>query len=656
MASDGLKSMAEAFLDPEIRVISFDVFDTLLLRPVRTEAEKFGLLEKDFRKITDAHISFVRLRTMAEATLRRRILRHELQREDVTIDEIYEVMEKEFGLAPSAAAGLAQKEMELERRLCHARKAGRYLFDQALRSGRRVILLSDMYLRSGQLRELLAGNGFPFVKEGSEICGQEGRMIPDGNSDREPIPVYVSSETGLRKSTGSMFRKLPEILGVEPSQILHIGDSMQSDILPARENGIKALWLPGTMETFEAKGCGHAAEKLCRDLTDWEKARKEPGISIMRRMAANRYFDDPFRDFDPESDYNGDPWFVGYAALGPEVLSLLRWLVDNAARDGVSRILFLSRDGYLPMEAYRIWKEYQPGLPEYGYLYTSRLALLPVMIRHPLDLYDLPVDVTRHTPRRLIHILSFCCHEESSLQRMTGSGEVRQPDEAFTAESFQQFIGGFIRLCYDPCLHEKSRERITDYLLHNKTAPVTKETAIFDMGYSGRIAQAIREACSIPVPVCFFHGDGARQFLCEGQGDFRIRTFFDFSPYMEGTMREYAYLETAPSCVGYTQDLEPVFDCGPAEHYGDSARAMQKGALDLVRDYLKWFSDCGHETSFRNHNGAMAFEAFLRHCAKGDEKIYEKVLIDDELWGGRRNISLLDLMHARQAKLPDFAR
>lgn len=631
MEYESLESIAELFTRPEIKVISFDIFDTLLLRPVRTEQEKFNLLDASFRKLMDTHVSFARLRTMAEASLRRKVIRHELAGEDFLIDDIYRVLEEEFGLEHDTAASMLHAERELEKHLCRPRKSGRLLYEKALASGRRVILLSDMYLNGQNLSRLLAGCGYPGKPE-----------------------IYVSSETGLLKSTGSMFRKLPEILGVEPSQIMHIGDSLASDIRPAEEAGIRAVHLPGTMDVFEQYGCAHQAEKICRDLTDWEKARREPGISIMRQMAANRYFDDPFRPFMPDSDYNQDPYFVGYAALGPEVLSLVRWLSDGAVRDRVSRILFLSRDGYLPMLAYRILRRFHPWLPDCGYLYVSRLAMLPVMIRHPLDLYDLPVDITRQTPEKLLKLLAFCSGEESLAH--VPDNRLYRSGETFCPESFQQFIGDFIRLYYDGKKHEAARERVRDYLLRNPDAPVTEGTAIFDMGYSGRIAQAVREASGIPVPVFFFHGDGSRQFQCEGQSGFSIRAFLDFSPYMEATMREYAYLEAAPSCIGYSDARTPVFDCGPAEHYKETVLAMQKGALDLVRDFLELFSDYAYETSFRNHNGAMPFEAFLRFCSEADRRIYEDVMIDDELWGGRRDIRLRDLMEARLRKLPDFTR
>ncbi len=620
-----LEGIADLFLRPEIKVVSFDIFDTLLLRPTGGESDKYALLDRVFHKLSSAHISFGKVRTMAEASLRRKILSGEISREDITIDEIYKVIRDLFHIDPRIASEMQREEEELEERLCTVRKSGRYLYEKALQSGRTVIFISDMYLKKEQIEKLLRMNGFDQISH-----------------------LFISSETGLRKSTGSLFRQIPSFLGVEPGEILHIGDNREQDCEMAEKCGFQTAWLPKTMDAFLEYGCGHQAEKICRDLTDWEKALREPGIRAMRQMAANFYFDDPFRSFDRDSDYNADPFFVGYAALGPEILSLVRWIIDNTARDHVSRILFLSRDGYLPMKAYELFRACDPDLPEYGYLYCSRIAMLPVMVKEPADLFDLPIDITRHTPEKLLDLLSFCA-KENAAEREYSAGV------PFTAASFQQFISDFIDHGYDPEKHGESREMIRKYLLYNKSAPVKEGTAVFDMGYSGRIAGAIREASGLSVPVYYFHADESRHFMIEGQQDFRIRTFFDFSPYMESTLREYAFLETAPSCIGYREGTEPVFDKGPAGHYCENARAMQEGALLFVKEYLRYFGDYESQTGFRYHNAAMPFEAFLRHCSPADMEIYRDVEIDDELWGGRRNINLKALMEARLRKLPEWA-
>ena len=125
---------------------------------------------------------------------------------------------------------------------------------------------------------------------------------------------------------------------------------------------------------------------------------------------------------------------------------------------------------------------------------------------------------------------------------------------------------------------------------------------------------------------------------------------------MEASFREYAYLAPEASCTGYTGDLQPVFDEGPAPGYAETVLALQKGALRFLEDFMGLFTEYEVCTGFRGHDAAVPFEAFLRFCEPADMKMFDGVLLDDELWGGRRNISLPDLVRARLRKLPAYAR
>ena len=83
---------------------------------------------------------------------------------------------------------------------------------------------------------------------------------------------------------------------------------------------------------------------------------------------------------------------------------------------------------------------------------------------------------------------------------------------------------------------------------------------------------------------------------------------------------------------------------------------MQTGAMDFLQDYLRYFGEYEEEAQLRGHDAAMPFEALIRHCSVSDRILYDGVLIDDELWGGRRDIDLRYLIETRLRKLPDYAK
>ena len=624
----------------DIQVISFDVFDTLFMRKTGSFDDLFGLLNKRFRELTGSNLDFGRAYLEADAVLRRAIINGKMEREDIFLEDIYEVISRDYGISKDICDEMMKEELAIEHKVCCQRKSGKALYDFALSTGKKVILTSDMYLRKEHIEGLLRSTGYGEVEN-----------------------LFVSSEVGLRKITGHLYTFISETLGVAPENILHIGDNKKYDVEVPASLGFRTVWFPSAKDTFLSYGCGTQPEKVSRDLVNWEVASKEPGVSIARQMAANKYFDDPFRPFDPDSDYNADPYFVGFAALGPHVFSLVRWIIDQVKRDGAEKMVFLSRDGYLPMQVYNMVRELHPELPEARYLHTSRISLLPFIINTPSDIYQIPVDLNYQTPEKLLARLDFCAKEDAwNIIKQEAESGAYKKDEILSKDMFHRFVADFIRYAYDGEKHEKSREIIRDYLLGNKEnsdraeARVTDKTAIFDSGYSGRIASAIKEATRKDIYVYYIHSDGKGIFMNEGKADINVRTFLDFSPYMEATMREYAYLEIAPSCIGYTEDGNVIYDQGPHKGYGATAEKLQQGAMDFAREFIDTFDGYEKETSCRGLSAALPFEAFLRYCSEADRHMFDGVMIDDELWGGRRDIDLQYLMDARLSKLPEFVK
>ncbi len=625
-----LEEIAKTFENPSVLAVSFDVFDTLLVRPVEREEDFFELLDKEFAKRSTAQVSFSKLRMEAEAVLRRKVIRKEILQEDISLTDIYRVLEELFGLSRETAAAMEQLEFELELKLCAPRKSGAMLFEKALSTGKPVVLISDMYLSNKQITELLEKNGYHGMKA-----------------------VFVSSEIGKRKITGNLYDAVAKTIKIAPEKILHIGDNRVADCQMAVCHGFQAAWLPKPLEIYDACGCAHQPEKICSDLTDWDAAKSSVGIGNMRAMAAIKYFDDPFRPFEKTSDYNADPYFIGYGALGMELFAFVRWLARQIRRDQVKHMVFLARDGYLPRKAYELYQRFHPELPTASYLHVSRLSVLPAMIQAPEDLFGLPIDISYQTPRKLLRLLRFCTKPQ--IRQDEEFWELPM-DEPFSRDTFCRFVSAFIQKAYDKEAHLQAIARISDYLLKNKEAPITEHAALFDMGYSGRISSAIINATKCCPKIYYFHADSREHFRYQRRTGMEILAFFDFSPYMESSLREYSYLEPAPSCIAYTDDLQPVYDVGPAKGYQDVVLKMQKGALDFIQDYLGYFAEYEQQAQFREHEAAMPFEAFLRYCSPYDRSIYEHVLMDDELWGGRRDIDLKELMEIRLKKIPGYAK
>ena len=170
-------------------VVSFDVFDTLLVRPYIRPTDLFMHIEREF----DAPF-FHDCRIMAEQSARKHT-----NNPDVTLDEIYNHIDDNF-------KRLKQKELDWERMVLRANPQMLEVYNFAKQSGKRIVIASDMYLPIKFVADVLHKNGF------------------DGYEQ-----LYVSGESGVTKTHGTMFQRIIQDTGVKPKHILHIGDNRNSD-------------------------------------------------------------------------------------------------------------------------------------------------------------------------------------------------------------------------------------------------------------------------------------------------------------------------------------------------------------------------------------------------------------------------------------------
>ena len=110
--------------------MSFDIFDTLLLRPFFLPSDIFCLMNGRFNEIVNstAFIDFHKIRINVEAELRRSL---PMATEEVTLQNIYDRIGEIFGLSPEQQKELYDLETELELRFISPRQSGKELYELA---------------------------------------------------------------------------------------------------------------------------------------------------------------------------------------------------------------------------------------------------------------------------------------------------------------------------------------------------------------------------------------------------------------------------------------------------------------------------------------------------------------------------------------------
>ena len=215
----------------ECKVLSLDVFDTVLLRNDKPEAERYMELSESIAKALGRttvetppnclDLLTARIEGMRFAYRTAPLIGHAREGH---IKDVFGYMEDALD-AKSEIGGILHKvELDYECENLVPNEAIGQLVAKAKEAGLQVVLLSDMYLPAEMIGELL------------------DRLMPD-------VPKFTdllisSCEAGHSKRGGSAFENLAERLDVELNEIFHIGDSFVSDFQMPLAAGCKAKYLP----------------------------------------------------------------------------------------------------------------------------------------------------------------------------------------------------------------------------------------------------------------------------------------------------------------------------------------------------------------------------------------------------------------------------
>ncbi len=194
----------------EFDVVSLDIFDTLIERVMTVPQKVFVIVGN--RVLGDVRgQQFCRDRVAAE-----RRARSLSPSGEVTLTEIYNTL---TGYDEERTRLMAE-ELSVELESCRAKSRGQNIFRSAKQKGKRVILVSDMYLPHSALTDML------------RKCGVV-------NFDR----LYVSCEHGCSKRSGLLFKHVLESEGVSADRMVHVGDDYVADVKGAGSNGVASVWV-----------------------------------------------------------------------------------------------------------------------------------------------------------------------------------------------------------------------------------------------------------------------------------------------------------------------------------------------------------------------------------------------------------------------------
>ena len=303
---------------PQFDVVSFDVFDTFLLRPFIVPADLFKVIGGD---------EFAVARRNAERAAG----------PDTgwlyTIDDIYARM-------PPGMQKMKQVEIDAEKRRAVVNPVMRAVYDRARELRMKIVFVSDMYLTEDIMRDLLASRG---------ITEYDG--------------VYTSCSRKHGKGDGSLLRIMADDIGVEPGRVVHIGDSVGSDVVGGERAGMYTQYIPKIQDMFfnEEK---HIAEFYRqRDGRNNEHIRIFVGALVLAwHLIRCKYGDDPWRR-------------TGCTFSAPILYCYTKWVLEQQKALGKKKLALLLRDCHA---VGKILDRISPDT-EYSYVAATRSITLPIL-------------------------------------------------------------------------------------------------------------------------------------------------------------------------------------------------------------------------------------------------------------------------------------
>ena len=277
-----------------ISFISFDVFDTLLFRTFPHYTDVFEMVEALYNASHDEIIKGFKINRVKAESAARRIRGGK----EVTLDMIYQQVPYNIEIR----AILKDIEMQCEIDNCVPNEPMISFLNECRAMGKRIVITTDMYLPRNVFERILE------------------------KIDVKYDYLFISGEEGVTKRSGELFPVVLTKLGINASQIVHIGDDPNNDIAMPKKYGISSY------ERIQNKTVELPYSSKSNDIYSSH-------INSFLRIGLQRHTKMP-------------EVVLGYTIIGPMMWEFCEWIHKIKEEEQLERILFVAREGWLIMKCY----------------------------------------------------------------------------------------------------------------------------------------------------------------------------------------------------------------------------------------------------------------------------------------------------------------
>lgn len=534
-------------------VVSFDVFDTLIVRPFSDPTDLFYLIGMYF---SCPDFRLFRIEAEQKARYKKK------NGAEVTLGEIWYELENMTGI-PAKEGILIEK--EVEQKYCFANPYFVGLPEKIKEAGKKVIVISDMYLDQKFLLNLLVQQGFGMV----DVC-------------------FVSAEYGGTKADGTLYeivrRKMEEMEDRYSLRFLHIGDNRHSDIDMAKRAGWDTFWYPNVQE--------QGRRYRPRDMSVMTGSMYRGLVNI--RLHSGNCTYSPFYEY-------------GYIYGGILALGYCQFIHAFVKENKIDGVWFLARDGEILK---KIYDRLYPDEETFYVLWSRGAAARLLSSVWKEDFFERFLfqkmgqgysmkDIFKGM--ELEHLLSEACEILNCRGDTVLSNSLAVKCKEFLLNQWEKV----------ECSYHEEKEAARIYL--TDLAKRQKRIVVVDVGWAGSGAMGISYllqeefglSCSVygllagtntchnirpDTAESFLFGKIIASYVFSQVKNRDLWKFHDLNQ-KHNLYVELLFTSVTPTLKGFGLDEKgnPYFRYGKKEAHREQILRIQKGILDFVEDYSKYF-------------------------------------------------------------------
>ncbi len=599
-------------------VVSFQVFDTLVSRPLTDPCAVFDLAAARAQALFDSHQidvaalgGFRRLREEHGRAAAREPKADESERYDLL--RVYEAMCARVGAPPALAVALKQIEESVELAINRPRQAGKRAYEQAVARGKRIVLVADSILDREVVESVL------------ERCGYSAYA-----------QLYVSSDYNAPNPKGGLIARVRE-LEKQPAAWVHLGHDRLSDVQIPSRMGVHAYLLPSISELYAEAPHVHEIWKT-------EELDKTVGAALLHGVVSRKFYDKN----EHEPRFEGSPYRLGYEAGGPLMLAFVSFLIERSQRDKITDLYFLSRDGHLPKQIYDLVSRSIPDAARAHYLYASRRAYSVAALANSRDITR-SLEIKNST-LRLSQLLAsrFGVAPNAIVPGSLEAAGFGSIEDAVTLSDGKQRaqLEQFLRLNSEVILAQARDERssLIEYLRSEGLYDEARRVATVDIGHHASLQLALSQLTGrtdlsgyyfstfYPAHKVFRSGLDIRSYLLEFEESSSSHVYC-----RNVGMFEFLFLPALPSLMRMARDdsgtLQPVFVPGDESKRFKLIEEVHRGVIDFCRDVVD--ASAGQPWLFEvsKNDAIRTFARFVAKPSRVDAKLLDGVSFVDAFGG-----------------------